>query len=354
MSQIKLAVSRLSQSLATLYLVAGHIDLRPTQAQSIAPASDGTGTIVSPNGNRLDINGGSLSHDGANLFHSFSKFGLRQDQIANFVSQPNVQNILGRVVGGRASVINGLIQVSGGNSNLFLMNPSGIIFGPNARLNVPASFTATTATGIGFGSNWFNARGANDYTSLVNAPNAFAFNTTTPGSIINAGSLSVTQGNLTLLGGTVASTGQLSAPGGQITVAAIPSQSLVRISQPGMLLNLEVEPLTTADTQPGNWSLPIASLPQMLTGGRGSSATGLRVNSQGQVELTGSGFRVENGDVVATNVTAQTATLSANHNLTLVESQLSTTGDLNLLAQHTVFVRDSVENSFKAQRSEER
>jgi len=171
MSQIKLAVSRVSLSLATIYLVAGHIGLMPTQAEPIAPARDGTGTIVSPNGNRFDINGGSLSGDGANLFHSFSKFGLSQDQIANFVSQPNVQNILGRVVGGRASVINGLIQVSGGHCNLFLMNPSGIIFGPNARLNVPASFTATTATGIGFGSNWFNARGSNDYTSLGNAPN---------------------------------------------------------------------------------------------------------------------------------------------------------------------------------------
>jgi large exoprotein involved in heme utilization and adhesion len=40
------------------------------------------------------------------------------------------------------------------------MNPAGIIFGANSSLNVPASFTATTATGIGFGSNWFNASGA--------------------------------------------------------------------------------------------------------------------------------------------------------------------------------------------------
>jgi hypothetical protein len=46
-------------------------------------------------------------------------------------------------------VINGLIQVTEGKSNLFLMNPAGMIFGPNASLNVPASFTATTANGIG-------------------------------------------------------------------------------------------------------------------------------------------------------------------------------------------------------------
>ncbi len=68
-----------------------------------------------------------------------------------------IKNILARVTGGDASLINGLIQVSGGNSNLFLMNPAGIVFGANASLNVPAAFTATTATGIGIDSNWFVA-----------------------------------------------------------------------------------------------------------------------------------------------------------------------------------------------------
>jgi filamentous hemagglutinin family protein len=129
----------------------------PTLAQSITPAADGAGTQVTPAGNRLDIHGGRLSGDGANLFHSFERFGLDAGQTANFLSNPAISNILGRVVGGNASIINGLIQVSGGNSNLFLINPAGIVFGANAQLNVPASFTATTATGIGFGQNrWFN------------------------------------------------------------------------------------------------------------------------------------------------------------------------------------------------------
>jgi len=125
------------------------IDSKPIQAQSITPA-DGTGTIVTPDGNRIDISGGSLSGDGSNLFHSFGKFGLSQGQIANFLSNPEIRNILAGVVGGEASLINGLIQVTGGNSNLFLMNPAGIVFGTQASLNVPAAFTATTASSIGF------------------------------------------------------------------------------------------------------------------------------------------------------------------------------------------------------------
>ncbi|MBD2413719.1 hypothetical protein FACHB389_11745 [Nostoc calcicola FACHB-389] len=313
------------------------------KAQSITPATDGTGSIVTPNGNQLDISGGSLSRDGANLFHSFQKLGLDSNQIANFLSNPNIQNILGRVVGGDPSIINGLLQVTGGNSNLFIMNPAGIVFGANASLNVPADFTATTANSIGFGSNSFNAVGSNNYASFVGTPSTFVFTTPQPGSIVNFSNLAVGTGNnLNLLGGTVTSTGQLSAPKGNITVAAVPGENLLRISQPGHLLSLEIQPPAATSVNP-------ATLPQLLTGAGVGNANELRVNSNGQVELRGSGIGINSGDVVAKNVTSGTATLSAARNLTLPDSQLLTTGDLNLLAKDTVRVRDSVANSFLAQ-----
>ncbi|WP_445242846.1 two-partner secretion domain-containing protein [Microcoleus sp. POL10_C6] len=319
-----------------------------TATAQITPATDGTNTQITPSGNQFNINGGQQSGDGTNLFHSFQQFGLTEGQTANFISNPNIRNILGRVVGGDASLINGLIQITGGNSNLFLMNPAGIVFGANSSLNVPAAFTATTATGMGFGNNWFSAGGTNNYALLVGNPNSFAFTNTQPGGIVNLGNLAVGQGqNLTLLGGTVLSTGQLYAPGGNIIVAAVPGESLVRISQPGNLLSLEIQPQSVAGSLPQNWVLPVASLPQLLAGG-GGSATGVTVNAGGQIELTGSGLQVENGDVAAKGVNADTATLSANRNLTLVESQLHTTGDLNLLANNTVRVRDSVANPFVA------
>jgi filamentous hemagglutinin family protein len=317
-------------------------------AQPIVPATDGIDTQVHQDGNRFDIHGGSLSGDGANLFHSFEQFGLNSGQIANFLSNPAIQNILGRVVGGDPSIINGLIQVTGGNSNLFLMNPAGIIFGSNAQLNVPASFTATTATGIGFdNSNWFNSFGNNDYQNLIGTPSTFAFDLSRPGSIINAANLAVSQGqNITLLGGSVINTGHLTAPGGSIAIASVPGENLVRIHQPGHLLSLEIEPPRNNNGQ----IIPVTplDLPTLLTEKTGNVETGLSINSNGIVQLNRGGFGVENGDVVAQNVTAQTATLSAANNLTLVESQLQTTGDLNLLAGNTVFVRDSLANPFIA------
>jgi filamentous hemagglutinin family protein len=325
----------------------------PLQAQ-VPPITKepGTNTYVDPdagNPNQFNITGGQLSGDNQNLFHSFQQFGLNSGQIANFLSNPNIRNILGRVMGGEPSVINGLIQVTGGQSNLYLMNPAGIVFGAGASLNVPASFTATTATSIGVGNNWFNAAGINNYSALDGTPTSFAFNVNQPGAIINSGNLSVNGGDLTLLGGTVVSTGNVSAPGRQITVAAVEGGKLVQIKQQGMLLSLEVEPLATTGTQPGNWALPVQSLPQLLTGNSGGNATGLAVNSNGEVELTGSGFRVENGDVIAKQVTAETIKLSAHRNLTLVESQLQSTGDMQLLAQNTVQVRDTQPQPFVAE-----
>jgi filamentous hemagglutinin family protein len=155
-----MALRNVSNLILAALPLAGIISISPlAHAQSITSAGDGTNTIITPDGNRIDITGGRLSTDGANLFHSFNKFGLDSNQTANFVSTPPIQNILGRVVGGDASIINGLIQVSGSNANLYLMNPAGIVFGAGARLNVPASFFATTATGIGFGNKWFNATG---------------------------------------------------------------------------------------------------------------------------------------------------------------------------------------------------
>ncbi|XGW00374.1 MAG: CHAT domain-containing protein [Leptolyngbya sp. BL-A-14] len=341
-------VAKMGSLLATLPFL-GLMAGLPAQAQSITAAPDGTNTSVTRSGSRYDIGGGTQS--GTNLFQSFQRFGLSTSETANFLANPQIQNILGRVVGGEASIINGQLQVTGSNANLVLLNPAGLLFGPNASLNVPASFTATTATGIGFGSNWFSATGSNAYASLNGIPGSFAFTIDQPGSIINFGNLAVASGQtLALLGGTIVSTGTLSAPGGQLLTAAVPGQSLVKLSQPGSLLSLEIQALTPAQpaTLPQVWTLPIATLPQLLTGGNFGNATGVSTNPDGTVVLTGSGTPVLAGDVVVRTATAQTGTLYASRNLTLVESQLQTTGDLNLLARNTVVIRDSVANPFNA------
>lgn len=289
---LSLAIAKTIYPFLTIFPLMGAFNLSSVVAQSITPATDNTGTIVNLQGNNFNITGGKISSDGANLFQSFNKFGLNTGETANFQSNPAIQNILGRVVGGDASIINGLIQVSGSNANLYLMNPAGIIFGSNASLNVPASFFATTATGIGFNNNWFNATGINDYAALNGTPSTFAFTTSVPGAIINSGKLAVKEGqNLTLLGGTVVSTGELNASSGQVTVVAVPGEKIVRLSQTGHLLSLDIQPIGQSSV-PNTVPFTPLSLPTLLTGGSGGNATELTVNSDGTVQLSGSGVNI--------------------------------------------------------------
>lgn len=279
----------------------GIIVEKPLEAQSLIVAPDGTRTIITPNGNRLDISGGTVSGS-TNLFHSFQKFDLNSQETANFISNPQIQNIFGRVVSGNASIINGLIQVTGGNSNLYLMNPAGIIFGQNASLNLPASFTATTANGIGFEGGWFNAVGNNKYQALMGNPNLFAFSMSQPGSLINSGNLAVGEGqNLTLIAGNVLNTNSLTAPGGNITLAAVPGENMVRLSQKGMVLNLEIEPVTMrlGRQLPNPLKVVPTDLPKLITGGTVNDATNAVISQNGTVFLTSSGNSLPSSGGVA-------------------------------------------------------
>jgi len=252
-------------------------------AQNVQAADDGMGTDVNQVGDRFDIQGGQRAGD--NLFHSFEAFGLDANEIANFISENGIENILGRVTGGNPSIIDGLIQMTGGNSNLYLMNPAGFLFGNNASLNLPAAFTATTANGIGIGSGWFNATGDNDFARLVGAPRQFAFTGSEAGAIANLGNLSVANGeSLSLIGGTVVNMGTLSAPGGQVTIAAVPGENTVSIRQDGMVLGLEFEPLPPNNGAPLPSITPL-SLPALLTGGGVDHASGITVNPDGTVRL---------------------------------------------------------------------
>ncbi|HEY9690202.1 MAG TPA: filamentous hemagglutinin N-terminal domain-containing protein, partial [Coleofasciculaceae cyanobacterium] len=246
---------------------------------AIAPAADGVGTTVQHQGNQYDIGGGTRSGD--NLFHSFQRLGLSSQEIANFLATPDLRAIVGRVTGGDPSVIEGLIRVSGGRPDLFLMNPAGIVFGAGARLDVPGSFAATTATSLGFSNGgWFPAIGPVDFSALGGSLQALEFASDRPGSLVNLGTLTVPEGeNLWLIGGgATVSTGTVQAPGGNVVVAAIPGTNRVRIAPNGSTLTLEV-----VVPQPG--TIGGRSLAELLVGESSAGAARLVTNPDGSVSL---------------------------------------------------------------------
>jgi filamentous hemagglutinin family protein len=132
-----------------LLCFASHLSFSPVSAQIVEDDTLGVErSIRTPNitiqGRPADlIQGGAIR--GTNLFHSFSSFNIEDGQRVYFDNPTGITNILTRVTGQAPSYFLGTVGVTG-SANLFLLNPNGIIFGRNARLDINGSFIASTAS----------------------------------------------------------------------------------------------------------------------------------------------------------------------------------------------------------------
>lgn len=164
-----------------------------------------------------EIGGGAQRGD--NLFHSFREFNVEAGGRVYFQDSAAIENILTRVTGDNASNILGTLGVLG-DANLFLLNPNGIIFGPDATLDIDGSFTATTAEAFLFpGGEVFSAVNPDAPPLLtMSVPIGLQHNTAGQGVIENQGWLTVGQ-NLTLDGNRLQLTGRLQA-GQDLTLQA--------------------------------------------------------------------------------------------------------------------------------------
>ncbi|MBU7583663.1 MAG: filamentous hemagglutinin N-terminal domain-containing protein [Nostoc sp. TH1S01] len=255
---------------------------------------------------------------GNNLFHSFKQFSIPEMHTANFVNtSANIQNILVRVTGGTRSDIFGTLKTSvNGSPNLFLLNPHGILFGPNASLNVGGSFVATTSNAIAFGNQgFFSASVPNNPALLTVNPSAFLFNQIVSSSITyqnpttqSVVGLSVLNGkSLLLLGGNVSiDGGSLSAPGGQIELGAVTGKGTVelkinnqnlRLSYPQNLMRGDISIINgSANVRSnggGNLTINAQNLKianSQLTGGligaSGTKAGDITLNATERIDIT--------------------------------------------------------------------
>ncbi|MGA7933718.1 MAG: filamentous hemagglutinin N-terminal domain-containing protein, partial [Kovacikia sp.] len=221
----------------------------PAQAQIASDNSMSVPTQVIRQSDKLfEIIGGTEA--GSNLFHSFAEFSVKEENIARFINNnPVIQNVISRVTGASASEIFGRIEAGGSapNFNLFLLNPNGIIFGPNASLDLKGSFVATTANAIQFGDHgFFSAANPNDPSLLTVQPSAFFFNQVRPDSIrYEAKSQPVTglkvpdDKSLLLLGGDVTiDGGMLTALNGRVELGGLAGTGTVALNIDGNNLRL--------------------------------------------------------------------------------------------------------------------
>ncbi|MEH2228175.1 MAG: S-layer family protein [Nostoc sp.] len=261
---------------------------------------DNNSSIIAPNVNIKGlpadrIDGGAIR--GANLFHSFQEFNVGESQRVYFANPTGISNILTRVTGSNISNILGTLGVDGG-ANLFLINPNGILFGNNARLDVAGSFVGSTANSFVFGNGLeFSATNPQTPSSLLTVnPSALLFNQLQAGRIENR-SIAATGDNifglrvpdgrsLLLVGGEIAiNEGKLNAPGGRAELAGIAGEGTVGLNVDGNNLSLIVpDNVAKADISLSNQAL-------VSTSGEGGGVIqvwgkGVTVNGGSQIEAS--------------------------------------------------------------------
>ena len=202
-------------------------------------------TEVNTENNRdFTVNNGEQR--GNNLFHSFAEFSIPKNGSVLFHNSRSIENIITRVTGSSISHINGLIQ-SNGTANLFLINPNGIIFGENARLDIGGSFLGTTAESLVFedGTEFSSNPHNSEPLLTVNVPLGLQFGNN-PDEITNQANFTIPnpqdpsdrnqiKSGLTTLGKTLAllggditfDGGAVTTSGGNIELGSVGDNSLV-------------------------------------------------------------------------------------------------------------------------------
>ena len=131
-----------------------------------------------------------LGHQsGANLFHSFGRFDILTGQSATFSGPDTIANVVSRVTGGEISTIDGLLRSEVGAADFYFINPAGIVFGPGARVDVPAAFHAGTADEVRFADGAvFSAIDTSASTLSAAAPESFGYLGSQAGDLVINGS----------------------------------------------------------------------------------------------------------------------------------------------------------------------
>ena len=214
-------------------LLAALLAAGPVQAQIVTDGS--VGPKVSLSGGEIEIGADLGTRRGDNLFHSFEKFGIATGQSATFTGPGAIRNVISRVTGGDVSNIDGTLASRVGQANLYFLNPAGVIFGPNAKLDVPGSFHVSTAHELRFADGArFSAIDKVSSGLTVAPPEAFGLLDRPPGRIaVDQSQLRLKpRKTLSLVGGDIdigGPYGFIAVEGGTINLAAAASAGQVRV-----------------------------------------------------------------------------------------------------------------------------
>ena len=314
--------------------------LASSQVQAQTVTTDGTtsttvDSITAPDGGSgFTITNGTLK--GNNLFHSFDIFSPGSAYTLfdlNDSVYDSVDNVFNRVTGNSNTFINGLLQLSGGNSpNFYLLNPNGISLGTGARLDVPASFFATTAEQISFedGTPFSAADTSTAPLLTISAPVGIQFgasaapiNWTGNGALDGRGQPALTaffrpNSAVTLLGGDIGIENiGLGTSSGLIQLGSVAANTQVKIDGESHALTYQ------PDTQFNDISISRARIDTSAIGN-----VDFFEGSSGHLSLRGRNITVDSSNLVSDNIgpdNGGTTDIRASQTFAFSDSRITTT-----------------------------
>ena len=300
--------SSTSTRLFRLHYLAGAVamlatSLRPVAAQIVAaPPTPPMAMPPLPTGLKVAHGSATLNHTtnaagGSQLnIHTSAKAVLDWQQFSigagNGVhfQQPSPQSqVLNRVVGQDPSHILGNLS---SNGKVWLINPNGVLFGQNARVDVGGLVASSLSLKL---PDW-----------LAGNPTLSAGNGgTNPGSVVNHGSIRTAfGGHIFLAAPVVANTGQLHAPGGQVALLGATSVELADTALPHMAFKVNAP--SGSATQSGHISAHQIDVHASVINQQGlTQATSLGTDANGQVVLKATDTATIQGTISADNPAGQ-------------------------------------------------
>ena len=206
--------------------------LKPTAAAIAVAACFAAGTAwANPTGHAV-VNGQVSIQQAGNLLQvtnspnaiiNWKSFSIGANEITRFIQQSGSSRVLNRVIGFQGAIPQSLIDGTlSSNGQVYLLNPSGILFGAGARIDVAGLIASSL--------NLSDADFLGGRLRFTEVPGA--------GSVINQGSISAgSGGQVYLVGPSVTNSGIITTPKGEVVLAAGKSVELVSPGTP----NLRVE-----------------------------------------------------------------------------------------------------------------
>lgn len=194
---------------------------------------------------------------------NWNGFSIGAGEITRFNQPGSNAAILNRVTGGNPSAILGQLQANG---NVFVINPSGVLIGNGAQINV-GGFTAST---LDVSNSQFMRGGALDFRGDSQA------------GVVNYGTINANGGNIFLIGSSVENHGTLNAPGGTVGLAAGQHVRLADSANPNLVVKAGSASLSHSVANSGNINALRAEL-----AANGGNVYGLAINNTGTIRATG-------------------------------------------------------------------